>query len=176
MWRDIALANQSRAAGRHRYVQCHLLTPARRSRQLTAEDAGALSLAPKAARDRFRLVFGERAAQVDAEEPYGIQVAARWHYHGRSPVPGDKSISHRSIMLGALAEGTTRVSGFSKGRMPWPRGGISRHGREIEGPEDGRVLSTVWACNGLQRPSGLWIWVIPAPVCACSWAVGRPGF
>ncbi|MBO5620375.1 MAG: 3-phosphoshikimate 1-carboxyvinyltransferase, partial [Butyrivibrio sp.] len=27
-------------------------------------------------------------------------------------VPGDKSISHRSIMFGALAEGTTEVTGF----------------------------------------------------------------
>ena len=30
-------------------------------------------------------------------------------------VPGDKSISHRSIMLGALAEGTTEVRGFLQG-------------------------------------------------------------
>ena len=30
-------------------------------------------------------------------------------------VPGDKSISHRSIMLGAIAEGVTHVSGFLEG-------------------------------------------------------------
>jgi 3-phosphoshikimate 1-carboxyvinyltransferase len=30
-------------------------------------------------------------------------------------VPGDKSISHRAIMLGSLAEGTTRISGFLQG-------------------------------------------------------------
>ncbi len=30
-------------------------------------------------------------------------------------VPGDKSISHRSIMIGALAEGRTRISGFLHG-------------------------------------------------------------
>jgi len=30
-------------------------------------------------------------------------------------VPGDKSISHRSIMLGSIAEGVTRVSGFLEG-------------------------------------------------------------
>ena len=30
-------------------------------------------------------------------------------------VPGDKSMSHRSIMLGALAEGTTRIKGFLRG-------------------------------------------------------------
>ena len=34
---------------------------------------------------------------------------------GTYTVPGDKSISHRSVMLGALAEGTTSVSGFLTG-------------------------------------------------------------
>ncbi len=35
--------------------------------------------------------------------------------HVRLRVPGDKSVSHRSIMLGSLATGTTRVSGFLPG-------------------------------------------------------------
>ncbi|KQZ57639.1 3-phosphoshikimate 1-carboxyvinyltransferase [Lysobacter sp. Root559] len=35
--------------------------------------------------------------------------------HGRLRVPGDKSVSHRAVMLGALAEGVTRVSGFLEG-------------------------------------------------------------
>ncbi len=34
---------------------------------------------------------------------------------GEITVPGDKSISHRSIMLGALAKGTTEVYGFLQG-------------------------------------------------------------
>ena len=34
---------------------------------------------------------------------------------GEISVPGDKSISHRSIMLGSLAEGTTTVHGFLHG-------------------------------------------------------------
>lgn len=34
---------------------------------------------------------------------------------GELTVPGDKSISHRSIMLGALAKGTTEVTGFLQG-------------------------------------------------------------
>ncbi len=34
---------------------------------------------------------------------------------GEITVPGDKSISHRSIMFGALAKGTTRVQGFLRG-------------------------------------------------------------
>lgn len=34
---------------------------------------------------------------------------------GQIRVPGDKSISHRAIMLGALADGNTRVTGFLEG-------------------------------------------------------------
>ena len=34
---------------------------------------------------------------------------------GEITVPGDKSISHRSIMLGALADGTTEVNNFLQG-------------------------------------------------------------
>ncbi len=34
---------------------------------------------------------------------------------GRITVPGDKSISHRSLMFGAIATGTTRVQGFLAG-------------------------------------------------------------
>ena len=31
---------------------------------------------------------------------------------GRIRVPGDKSISHRSIMLGSIADGVTHIGGF----------------------------------------------------------------
>ncbi|MCI0483560.1 MAG: 3-phosphoshikimate 1-carboxyvinyltransferase, partial [candidate division NC10 bacterium] len=31
--------------------------------------------------------------------------------HGPTAVPGDKSISHRAIILGGLAEGVTEISG-----------------------------------------------------------------
>ena len=34
---------------------------------------------------------------------------------GRLRVPGDKSISHRAVMFGALAEGVTEIHGFLKG-------------------------------------------------------------
>ncbi len=37
------------------------------------------------------------------------------HLQGEITVPGDKSISHRSIMLGSIAKGTTEVTGFLQG-------------------------------------------------------------
>lgn len=44
-----------------------------------------------------------------------ILTQAKNGLHGTITVPGDKSISHRSVMLGALARGTTHVSGFLMG-------------------------------------------------------------
>ena len=35
--------------------------------------------------------------------------------HGTVTVPGDKSITHRALILGALAQGQTRVTGYSQG-------------------------------------------------------------
>ena len=35
--------------------------------------------------------------------------------HGELTIPGDKSISHRGIMLGALANGTTEITNFLRG-------------------------------------------------------------
>ena len=34
---------------------------------------------------------------------------------GRVGVPGDKSVSHRAVMLGALADGVTDIHGFLEG-------------------------------------------------------------
>ena len=34
---------------------------------------------------------------------------------GEVSIPGDKSISHRSVMFGSLAKGTTRITGFLQG-------------------------------------------------------------
>lgn len=42
-----------------------------------------------------------------------IQPSAR--VEGRISVPGDKSVSHRALMLGAIAQGTSRVTGFLPG-------------------------------------------------------------
>ena len=34
---------------------------------------------------------------------------------GELTVPGDKSISHRAVMFGSIADGTTHIKGFLKG-------------------------------------------------------------
>ncbi|MFT4517949.1 MAG: 3-phosphoshikimate 1-carboxyvinyltransferase [Halioglobus sp.] len=72
---------------------------------------------------------------------------------GEARVPGDKSISHRSIMLGALAEGTTRVNGFLEGEDALATLAAFRAmGVEIEGPEDGSVTVHGVGLHGLKPP------------------------
>ena len=73
--------------------------------------------------------------------------------HGRIRVPGDKSISHRSIMLGAIAEGTTEVSGFLEGADSLATLQAFRDmGVSIEGPHDGHVVIHGVGLRGLQAP------------------------
>ncbi|NJM72319.1 MAG: 3-phosphoshikimate 1-carboxyvinyltransferase [Scytonema sp. RU_4_4] len=47
-----------------------------------------------------------------------IQRPASLSLQGRTRVPGDKSISHRALMLGAIAEGETQISGLLLGEDP----------------------------------------------------------
>ncbi|MBC2115940.1 3-phosphoshikimate 1-carboxyvinyltransferase [Listeria booriae] len=72
--------------------------------------------------------------------------------NGTIRVPGDKSISHRSIMFGALANGTTTVSNFLKGEDCLSTIGVFRAlGVRIEEfPDKIVVHGTGW--NGLKRP------------------------
>ena len=73
---------------------------------------------------------------------------------GKARVPGDKSISHRSIMLGALAEGVTEVTGFLEGEDSLATLRAFRAmGVQIEGPEQGRVTIQGVGMQGLQAPS-----------------------
>jgi 3-phosphoshikimate 1-carboxyvinyltransferase len=72
---------------------------------------------------------------------------------GEVRVPGDKSISHRCIMLGALAEGVTRVSGFLEGEDALATVAAFRAmGVEIEGPDDGNVIIHGVGMWGLKAP------------------------
>ena len=74
---------------------------------------------------------------------------------GRIRVPGDKSISHRSIMLGAIARGTTHVSGFLEGADAISTMNVFRAlGVRIDGPDHGRVVVHGVGPGGLRAPAG----------------------
>jgi 3-phosphoshikimate 1-carboxyvinyltransferase len=75
---------------------------------------------------------------------------------GSLRVPGDKSISHRSIMLGALADGITDVSGFLEGEDALATMRAFRSmGVNIEGPHEGKVRIEGVGREGLKQPSSV---------------------
>jgi 3-phosphoshikimate 1-carboxyvinyltransferase len=74
---------------------------------------------------------------------------------GRIRVPGDKSISHRSIMLGALAVGETRVTGLLEGEDVLATAAAMRAmGATIERQADGDWLIAGVGVGGLMQPAG----------------------
>src|SRR3569832_789961 len=83
-----------------------------------------------------------------------FQAEAGGVLRGRVRVPGDNSVSHRSIMLGALAEGVTEVSGYLEGEECLATIGAGRAMCvRIVGPVDGRAtVHGVWL-HGLRAPS-----------------------
>jgi len=74
---------------------------------------------------------------------------------GRIRVPGDKSISHRSIMLGALAVGETRVTGLLEGEDVMATAAAMRAmGAVIERQAAGDWLVAGVGVGGLLQPAG----------------------
>ncbi|EUJ52370.1 3-phosphoshikimate 1-carboxyvinyltransferase [Paenilisteria rocourtiae] len=75
--------------------------------------------------------------------------------NGTIRVPGDKSISHRSIMFGALAKGTTTVTNFLMGEDCLSTIGVFRAlGITIDvSPDKIVVHGKGW--DGLQKPAGI---------------------
>jgi 3-phosphoshikimate 1-carboxyvinyltransferase len=72
---------------------------------------------------------------------------------GRIRVPGDKSISHRAIMLGSLADGVSHIDGFLEGDDSLATLRAFRQmGVEIDGPQQGRVSIQGVGMHGLCQP------------------------
>jgi 3-phosphoshikimate 1-carboxyvinyltransferase len=89
------------------------------------------------------------------ELPIHFHVEPGGALRGRIRVPGDKSISHRAIMLGSIAEGVTRVEGFLEGEDSLATLAAFRAmGVAIEGPEAGRVTIQGVGLRGLRAPQG----------------------
>lgn len=72
---------------------------------------------------------------------------------GSIRVPGDKSISHRSIMFGSLANGTTKVSGFLEGEDSLATLNAFRAmGVQISEPTNGELEIQGVGMRGLRAP------------------------
>ena len=110
----------------------------------------------RVAREHFGKILARRA-YVDAMNSNDLIFLANpgGRLSGRIRVPGDKSISHRSIMLGSLAEGTTEVEGFLEGEDALATLQAFRDmGVVIEGPHHGRVTIHGVGLHGLKPAPG----------------------
>lgn len=73
---------------------------------------------------------------------------------GRLRVPGDKSMSHRSVMLGSLAQGTTHVTGLLEGEdVLCTLAAFRAMGVRAQGPDNGRLVIDGAGLHGLKAPS-----------------------
>ncbi|MCL7929044.1 bifunctional prephenate dehydrogenase/3-phosphoshikimate 1-carboxyvinyltransferase [Halomonas llamarensis] len=159
MWRDIFIANRDAVLASLDDFEAGLST------LRTAVEAGnsdaMLATFDRAshARHYFESLLNDTSYQAEyLMQPQGqvtYRVRPGGQAQGRLRVPGDKSISHRSIMLGALAEGVSEVKGFLEGEDSLATLQAFREmGVAIEGPHQGRVTIHGVGMHGLKAPSG----------------------
>ena len=148
MWRDICLANKNeiiplleQTKSQLDKIQC--LLENNEGQQLFEIFAYA-----NIARQRFLNQFeGNMTKTITFKvQPGGL-------LQGEARVPGDKSMSHRSIMLGSLADGVTHVKGFLEAEDALATLQAFRDmGVEIEGPVDGCLTIHGVGKHGLKAP------------------------
>ena len=82
-----------------------------------------------------------------------FEIAPGGALHGTLRVPGDKSVSHRAVMLGALAEGDTTVDGFLEGADSLATlAAFEAMGVTVEHPTAGRLVVHGRGLDGLRDP------------------------
>ncbi len=74
---------------------------------------------------------------------------------GTLEIPGDKSVSHRAVMLAALADGVSRIEGFLEGEDTRATATIfSQMGVRIETPSASQRIVHGVGVDGLKAPQG----------------------
>ena len=157
MWHDIFLAN--RDAVLEALDGFESGTRLLRQAITTGDSEALLGIFTRArvAREHFtHMLAGTAYAKpMTAEKDLTYTVQPGGRMNGRIRVPGDKSISHRSIMLGSIAEGITEVTGFLEGEDALATLQAFRDmGVVIEGPERGRVRVHGVGLHGLKPAPG----------------------
>ena len=156
MWHDIFVANKEAVLDVLGHFE-HGLSKMRQA--IISQDTEALlgvMTRAKAARDHFTNMLAKRAYSNQMNETNSVFIAQPGgSVTGVIRVPGDKSISHRSIMLGSLADGVTRVEGFLEGEDSLATLQAFRDmGVVIEGPMQGQVKIYGVGVHGLKQPPG----------------------
>lgn len=156
MWHDVCIANRTELLNQ---LDAFTQGLSRLRSAIEAQDSqtmlGVFTRA-KAAREHFnKMLSGTAYSLTQQQKPSRFIVRSGTALQGAIRVPGDKSISHRAVMLGALAEGVTSISGFLESEDSQATVQAFRNmGVVIEGPHQGRVRIFGVGLNGLCPPSG----------------------
>ena len=156
MWHDIFFANKKAILNAVDGFEAQLQTL---KKLIQDEDSHALMGLlgnAQAARQHFNHMLAKKPLMEKNKvtQQFTIQPGVK-SFQGKFTVPGDKSVSHRSIMFGAIAEGTTHVTGFLEGEDALATLQAFRAmGVNIEGPKNGEVTIHGVGMNGLKAPVG----------------------
>jgi cyclohexadieny/prephenate dehydrogenase / 3-phosphoshikimate 1-carboxyvinyltransferase len=156
MWHDIFLANKSAVLDSLDKFSAGIDAARRALEQSDSQAMLGIFTRAKAARDHFTKMLAQKAyVEPMNQNELTFLARAAGPVRGQIRVPGDKSISHRSIMLGAIAEGETEIEGFLEGEDSLATLQAFRDmGVVIEGPYHGRVTVYGVGLNGLSKPPG----------------------
>ncbi|MFD2189696.1 bifunctional prephenate dehydrogenase/3-phosphoshikimate 1-carboxyvinyltransferase [Pistricoccus aurantiacus] len=159
MWRDVFQANRDAVLDALDDFQAGLAGLRKAVEQADGDSMLAIFDRASHARRYFDTLLNQSSYQagyqIMQQTILSFRVSPGGSVSRRIRVPGDKSISHRSIMLGALAEGVTEVSGFLEGEDSLATLQAFRDmGVAIEGPSQGRVTIHGVGLHGLKPPPG----------------------
>ncbi len=148
MWKDICLANKQHISPLIDELSAEL---SRLKQMLQHNQSQQLQDTFTYARNARQRFLDQYNNMTNKSITFTIQPGG--HLQGQVRVPGDKSISHRSIMLGSIAEGVTHISGFLEGddALATLRA-FQAMGVKIDGPVNGEVTIHGVGMNGLQAP------------------------
>lgn len=156
MWRDIFVANRNATLDVLDRFSRDLVSLRNAVAEGDSQTMLGVFTRARAAREHFsKVLSGQSYLNVMNTNNVIFKAGSGQSLSGSIRVAGDKSISHRSIMLGALAEGVTEVEGFLEGEDSLATLQAFRDmGVVIEGPHNGRVKIHGVGLNGLQSPPG----------------------
>ena len=118
-------------------------------------------------RPHAREGLSDAEAALDHATPLPLTARRSGPLKGRVRVPGDKSISHRALIFGALAVGETRISGLLEGEdvLNTGQGDARARRRRSSAPARARGAFAASASAASRSPTRRSISAIPAPAC-----------
>lgn len=154
MWSDIFVANADATEKvLDDYIQ-NLLQLKKAIKEHDGEYLESIFSQAKHARDNFMSTHykpSSQEAMTNTQSSFHVEPGGL--IKGNIRVAGDKSISHRSIILGAIANGTTHVKGFLEGEDALNTVAAFREmGVTIVGPENGEMTIYGVGKHGLKAP------------------------